>query len=211
MNERAALSNVQKGPQVRQSGVRTPNGCSTPVSTWSSSRMDHPRTTLRMSLPSACMRKSIPRGTISTSQRNHGRLSKITDHRSDHSAFQIADGFTTSCSGIRVPKSTTRGWSLLVSWKDGSSDWVPLKDLNDSYPIQIAEYAMANKIANETAFNWWVHTVLRKRNCIVAKVKRYWQTTHKFGIRLPKTVAEALTIDDQTGTDLWRKALRKKR
>jgi hypothetical protein len=136
-------------------------------------------------------------------------LSEITDHRSDHSAIQIADGFTTSRNGNRVPKATTRGWSLLVSWKDGSSDWMPLKDLKDSYPIQIAEYAMANKIANEPAFNWWVHTVLRKRNRIVAKVKRYWRTTHKFGIRLPKTVAEALAIDDQTGTDFWRKALGK--
>ena len=52
-----------------------------------------------------------------------------------------------------------------------------------------------------------VHTGLRKRNRIVAKVKRYWRTTHKFGIRLPKTVAEALAIDDETGTDFWQKAL----
>ena len=136
-------------------------------------------------------------------------LSEITDHRSNQSAIQIADGFTTSRNGNRVPKSTTRGWSLLVSWKDGSSDWLPLKDLKDSYPIQIAEYAMANKIVNEPVFNWWVDTVLRKRNYIVAKVKRYWQMTHKFGIRLPKTVAEALAIDDQTGTDFWWKALGK--
>ena len=68
---------------------------------------------------------------------------------------------------------------------------------------------MANKIAHDPAFNWWVHTVLRKRNRIVAKVKRYWQTTHKFGIQLPKPVAEVLAIDDQTGTDFWRKALGK--
>ena len=34
------------------------------------------------------------------------------------------------------------------------------------------------------------------------KVKcRYWQTTHKFGIRLPKTTEEALQIDKITGTD----------
>jgi hypothetical protein len=136
-------------------------------------------------------------------------LNEITDHQSDNSAIQIADGFVTSRNGNRVPKSTTRGWSLLVSWKDGSSDWVPLKDLKDSYPIQIAEYAVANKIANEPAFNWWVHTVLRKRNRIVAKVKRYWRTTHKFGIRVPKTVEEALAIDEETGTDFWRKALGK--
>ncbi|KAI2501062.1 Reverse transcriptase (RNA-dependent DNA polymerase) [Fragilaria crotonensis] len=43
----------------------------------------------------------------------------------------------------------------------------------------------------------------------VAKVKRYWRTTHKFGIRVPKTVEEALAIDEETGTDFWRKALGK--
>jgi hypothetical protein len=46
-----------------------------------------------------------------------------------------------------------------------------MKDIKDAYPVQIAEYAAANKIANEPAFHWWVHTtVLRKQNCIVAKV-----------------------------------------
>jgi hypothetical protein len=100
-------------------------------------------------------------------------LNEITDHRSDKSAIVIANGFTTSRNGNRVPKKTTRGRSLLVSWKDGSSDWFPLKDLKDAYPIQIEEYAMANQIANEPAFNWWVHTVRRKRNRIVAKLKRY--------------------------------------
>jgi hypothetical protein len=93
---------------------------------------------------------------------------------------------------------------------NGSSDWMPLKDIKDSYPVQIEEYAMANKIANEPAFNWWVHTVLRKCNRNMAKVKHYyWRQTHKFGIRLPKTIAEALTIDDETGTGFWRKALGK--
>ena len=136
-------------------------------------------------------------------------LQEITDHRSDNSAISVADGFMTSRNGNRVPKVTTRGWSLLVSWKDGSSDWIPLKDIKDSYPVQIAEYAVTNNIAHEPAFNWWVPTVMRKRNRIVAKVKRYWRTTHKFGIRLPKTVEEALAIDDETGTEFWRKALGK--
>jgi Reverse transcriptase (RNA-dependent DNA polymerase) len=87
---------------------------------------------------------------------------------------------------------------------------MPLKDLKDSYPVQIAEYAVANRIANEPAFSWWVHTtVLWKRNRIVAKVKRYRRTTHKFGIRMSKTVAEAQAIDEKTGTDFWRKALGK--
>jgi hypothetical protein len=64
------------------------------------------------------------------------------------------------------------------------------------------------QIANEPAFYWLVHsTVLRKRNRIVAKVKQYWQMTHKFGIRVLKTVEEALAINYETGTDFKRKAL----
>jgi hypothetical protein len=37
-------------------------------------------------------------------------LSEIIDHKKDASAISIADGFTTSHNGNRVPKKTTRGW-----------------------------------------------------------------------------------------------------
>ena len=88
----------------------------------------------------------------------------------------------------------------MVSWKDSSSNWVLNKDIKDgAYPVHIAEYAVANKIANKPAFNWWVHTLLRKRNRIVAKVaigvqlinlahkfqrlsKKPWQLTKKQGL-----------------------------
>ncbi|KAL7557788.1 hypothetical protein ACA910_013065 [Epithemia clementina (nom. ined.)] len=95
-----------------------------------------------------------------------------------------------------------RGWKLLVSWKDGSSTWVPLKDLKASNPIEVAEYAVANKISDQPAFRWWVKATLRKRKQIVSKVRKstYHRTTHKFGIQLPKTVSEALQIDVDTGT-----------
>jgi hypothetical protein len=56
-------------------------------------------------------------------------LSEIIDHKKDASAISIADGFTTSRNGNRVPKKTTRGWQLLCQWKDGSSSWVPLVEL----------------------------------------------------------------------------------
>jgi Reverse transcriptase (RNA-dependent DNA polymerase) len=147
---------------------------------------------------------------IDSEGKQYQLLQEIVDHRSDNTAVTIDNGFTVSRNGNRVPRPTTRGWSLLVNWKDGSTDWVKLKDLKDSYPVQIAEYAVTNRIAEQPAFNWWVHSVLRKRNRILAKVKsRYWKTTHKFGIRVPKSVQEALAIDEETGTDFWRRALNK--
>ena len=70
-----------KGTSGEPSGVRTPTRSSTPVSTWSSSRMDHPRTTSCMSLPSACMRKWIPRGTnikFSAKSRTTGPIIRVS-------------------------------------------------------------------------------------------------------------------------------------
>ena len=38
---------------------------------------------------------------------------------------------------------------------------------------------------------------------------KYWKLTHKYGIRLPHSVEEALRIDEETETDSWRKAIEK--
>jgi hypothetical protein len=137
-------------------------------------------------------------------------LHEIIEHKKDGTAISIEDGFIRAKSGNLHPKNTTRGWKLLVEWKDGSSDWVPLKDLKASNPIELAEYALANNLEHEPAFKWWVKTTLRTRDRLIGKVKsRYWRTTHKFGIRIPKTVEEAYEIDRQTGTDFWRRAIEK--
>jgi hypothetical protein len=37
----------------------------------------------------------------------------------------------------------------------------------------------------------------------------YWQRTHKFGIHLPKTVAEALSLDKKNGNSLWYDTIQK--
>ena len=68
----------------------------------------------------------------------------ITNCKKDNSAIQINNGFIVSKSGNKVPKKTTRGWELLVEWKDGSMDWVPLVELKASFPVELAEYALAN-------------------------------------------------------------------
>ena len=99
---------------------------------------------------------------------------------------------------------TTKGWELLVEWKDSSTNWVSLKDIKESYPVEVAEFALATRISMEPAFAWWVPFVLKKRNRILAKVKsKYWLRTHKFGIHIPKSVEEARKIDEQNGDTLW--------
>ena len=51
---------------------------------------------------------------------------------------------------------------------------------------------------------------LRKRNRIIAKVKsKYWVRTHKFGIKIPKSAAEARQFDAENGNTFWLDAILK--
>jgi hypothetical protein len=120
-------------------------------------------------------------------------FSEIVDHKSDGTAISSDDGMEVDKHGQTRPGRTTKGWKLLVAWKGGSATWVPLKDLKESHPVQLAEYALANKLLSEPAFAWWAKKVLRRRDRIIKKAKsRYWARTHKYGVQLPKSVAEAL-------------------
>ena len=38
---------------------------------------------------------------------------------------------------------TTKGWDMLVRWKDGSQSWIPLKDVKESNPLETADYAIS--------------------------------------------------------------------
>jgi hypothetical protein len=109
-------------------------------------------------------------------------LKEISNHWKNDEAVVIGDDFVI-VNGQHKQKWTTKGWELLVEWKDGAVMWVPLKDLKETNPIEVAEYAIANKIDHEPAFAWWVKTVMKKRERIVSKLqKKYWRTEYKFGI-----------------------------
>lgn len=99
-------------------------------------------------------------------------LSEITNHRKDATAIPKSEGFYMRRGGNKVAKKTIRGWELLVEWKDGSSNWIALKDLKVSNPIELAEYAIANELQDEPAFQWWIREAIRQRNRIIKKIKR---------------------------------------
>ena len=135
-------------------------------------------------------------------------LDKITNHRTSRDAITKEEGTYTTKSGLKKGIRRMKGWELHVRWKDGSTDWITLKDLKESYPVPLTDYAIANDIQDEPAFAWWVPYVERKKNRILSKVKsKYWQRTHKYGIRIPKSVEEAYCIDKENGNRLWTDAI----
>ena len=81
-------------------------------------------------------------------------LDEIIDHRKNDNVISMDDVFFTTRRGLRRRKYTTRGWDICVYWKDRSLIWTALKDLKNSYPVQLAEYAVANRIQDEPAFAW---------------------------------------------------------
>ena len=103
-----------------------------------------------------------------------------------------------------------KNWKLCVEFKDGSTSWIRLAEMKESFPVETAEYAVAVGIEDEPAFCWWVPHVLKTRDRIMPTVKsRYHKRTHKFGIEVPTTVARALEIDTENGNTLWTDAIAK--
>ncbi len=137
-------------------------------------------------------------------------LDEMMDHHTNNKAVPKGDGYFVTAQGTRRRKRTTKGWELLTCWKGGSSNWIALKDIKQSYPVEVAEYAINNKIENLPAFAWWVPYVVKHRNRILGKVKsKYWLRTHKYGIKIPKSVEQACFIDKKNGNMLWRDAINK--
>ena len=131
-------------------------------------------------------------------------MKEIIDYPTNGQEVKQQDTFITMRTGTKRRRETTKGWEILIKWKDGSMNWVTLKDVKESYPVQLAEFAISNRISEEPVFGWWVPFMMKKRNHILAKVKsKYWLRSHKFGIRIPKSVEEAKKVDNQNGNTLW--------
>ena len=130
-------------------------------------------------------------------------MKEIIDYCTNRQEVKQQDAIITMRTATKRSRETTKGWEILIKWKDGSTNSVTLKDVKESYPVQVAEFVISNHIAEEPAFAWWVPFVMKKRNHILAKVKsKYWLRSHKFRIRIPKSVEEVKKVDNQNRNTL---------
>ena len=68
----------------------------------------------------------------------------------------------------------------------------------------MADFDQLNCISEEEAFVWWISYIERKRKSIISKLKsKYWQRTHKYGIKIPKSVKESYEFNEDNGNKLW--------
>ena len=130
----------------------------------------------------------------------HILMKGIVDCKKDSNAIPKAQAYVVDTRGIKSRRKTTKGWSLCVQWRDGTSTWEPLATLKESNRVEVAEYAISQGVDDEPAFAWWVPFTLKKRESIISAVNaRYHKRTHKFGIEMPKSVTHAKSIDTANG------------
>ena len=76
----------------------------------------------------------------------------IVDHKRSGEATTITDKYFVTTTGTKQMRQTTVRGKFLVELANGSHQWIELKILKESNPIQVAEYAMARDIGEETCF-----------------------------------------------------------
>ena len=130
-------------------------------------------------------------------------IESILDHRTDQDVLPKSKKYIISKTGRRQMGKTTIGWSILVKWENGEEQWVPLRMMKLNHPIKMAEYAVSREISDEPAFYWWVPYTLRKQDTIVSSIcVRIAKSNYKYGIKIPKTIKEVLTLDAENGNTL---------
>jgi hypothetical protein len=121
-------------------------------------------------------------------------------NKNEQIAITQGDHTFTEVNGIRKPIITTKGWSILIKWKDQSTNWVPLSIAKESFPTQVAEYAISNGLQYEPAFRWWVNHCLKKHDHIIKVTKTnrpHQKGCMKYAIILPATVEEAISLNQE--------------
>jgi hypothetical protein len=65
-------------------------------------------------------------------------LYEIVDHKSSEEATKMTDKYFITKTGTKWMHHMTQGWKFLVQWANGTHQWIDLKILKESNPVQVA-------------------------------------------------------------------------
>jgi hypothetical protein len=106
--------------------------------------------------------------------RQYNLMEAIVDHQTDGHAIEPADMYIKH--GSKKMRKTTKGWNLCVEWKDWTTSWERLEDLEESNQVECSEYAAAKSLLDACAIVWWSPYVLKKSSRIIAAVTNRYHT-----------------------------------
>ena len=77
---------------------------------------------------------------------------EVVNHRVDGTETMQQGAFVVSNNSGKRRGKTTKGWEILIQWKDSSTTWESMKYVKKLYPLQIAEYYHQIRISQEPTF-----------------------------------------------------------
>ena len=78
----------------------------------------------------------------------------MEDFRSDELiAVPREQGFTETFPGLQIYVITTKFLDVKVCWKDKSTNWIPLAEIKESNPVEVAEDSISFKNDSKPVFN----------------------------------------------------------
>ena len=70
--------------------------------------------------------------------------------------------------------------------------------------MEIADYSVTNYLMDEHTFTWWLPHTLKNIKKMPSNIKsKYWDKTHKYGIKSPYIVGKVKDIDKENGIKLY--------
>ncbi len=110
----------------------------------------------------------------------------IVGHHKNSRAIEKADQ-CYMVNGRKVKKKTTSGWDIEIEWMDNTTSWLPLKEVEATNSVELAEYAIKNQIDTEPPFDWWVKETLKRRKRLTKlSQRRHVKSSYKFAIKIPE-------------------------
>ena len=104
---------------------------------------------------------------VEEQERRHRLLYSVIYVRDNGQKVNEKEVFIISHNGNKTQKHTSRGWDVCIQCKDVSASWSTLKEVKDSYPVDLNDFSVENRVVSQQAFVWWVPKTLNKREQII--------------------------------------------
>ncbi len=117
----------------------------------------------------------------------------------------------------RTLKGGKRIAEVLVKWAgDWEPTWEPMSIIKKDDPVTLAKYAEDKGILDQTGWRWAKQYCKNKKKlerqlnqCRMMAKRTGRAVKYKFGVRIPRSIQEAYTLDKENGNTLWRDAIQK--
>ena len=115
----------------------------------------------------------------------------------------------------RIRKNGKTSWmEVKVLWDTGEEGSEPLNKIKADDPITLAKYVEAEGLVDKPYWKWANQYIKNKKKFLrlcrqVFLARKRTGPVYKFGVQVPRNTKEALLLDKQSNSSLWKEAIAK--